>query len=56
LRIRFGAEYEYNKQKKYYGKEGLAEHLEKCKTLWKMIPPEEWPHHFIHTLEGKLEN
>jgi hypothetical protein len=20
-----------------------------------MIPPEEWPHHFIHTLEGILE-
>jgi hypothetical protein len=20
--------------------------------LWKMTPPEEWPHHFIHTLEG----
>jgi hypothetical protein len=20
--------------------------------MWKMTPPEEWPHHFIHTLEG----
>ena len=20
--------------------------------LWKMTPPEEWPHHFIHTLKG----
>jgi hypothetical protein len=20
--------------------------------LWKLTPPEEWPHHFIHTLEG----
>jgi hypothetical protein len=20
--------------------------------LWRMTPPEEWPHHFIHTLEG----
>jgi hypothetical protein len=28
------------------------EHLEKCRTLWKMTPLEEWPHHFIHTLEG----
>jgi hypothetical protein len=26
--------------------------LEVCKTLWKMTPPEEWPHHFSHTLEG----
>jgi hypothetical protein len=23
-----------------------------CRTLWKLTPPEEWPHHFIHTLEG----
>ena len=22
--------------------------------LWKMTPPEEWPYHFIHTLEGIL--
>jgi hypothetical protein len=29
-----------------------TEHLEACRTLWKMTPPEEWPHHFIHTLEG----
>jgi hypothetical protein len=20
--------------------------------LWKMTPPKEWPHHFIHTFEG----
>ena len=24
--------------------------------LWKMTPPEEWPHHFVHTLEGILAN
>jgi hypothetical protein len=24
--------------------------------LWKMTPPEEWPHHFIHTLEGISTN
>jgi hypothetical protein len=24
--------------------------------MWKMTPPEEWPHHFIHTLEGILAN
>jgi hypothetical protein len=29
-----------------------VEHLEKCRTLWKMTPLEEWPHYFIHTLEG----
>jgi hypothetical protein len=27
-----------------------------CETLWKLTPPEEWPHHFIHTLEGILVN
>jgi hypothetical protein len=29
-----------------------TEHLEKCRALWKMTPLEEWPHHFLHTLEG----
>jgi hypothetical protein len=30
--------------------------LEACRTLWKITPPEEWPHHFIHTLEGMPTN
>jgi hypothetical protein len=25
-------------------------------VLWKMKPPKEWPHHFVHTLEGIQEN
>jgi hypothetical protein len=37
---------------RYDGKGTPVEHLEKCKTQWRMTPPEEWPHHFIHTLEG----
>jgi hypothetical protein len=24
--------------------------------LWRMKPPEEWPHHFVHTLEWILAN
>jgi hypothetical protein len=52
LRIRFGAVQRRNQQQKYDGQEAIAEHLEKCRALWKMTPPEEWPHHFIHTLEG----
>jgi hypothetical protein len=52
LHIRFGAEQKKNKQQKYEGQGTPTEHLEKCKMLWKMTPPEEWPHHFIHTLEG----
>jgi hypothetical protein len=31
-------------------------HLDKCRTLWKMTPPKEWPHNFIHTLEGIPSN
>jgi hypothetical protein len=41
---------------RYDGKGKLFEHLEKCKALSRMTPPEEWPHHFIHTLEGIPEN
>jgi hypothetical protein len=52
LGIRFDVEQKNNKHKKYEGKGTLGEHLEKCRTLWKMTPPEEWPHYFIHTLEG----
>jgi hypothetical protein len=52
LRIRLDIEQIYNKQQKYEGLGTLAEHLKECQTLWKMTPPEEWPHHFIHTLEG----
>jgi hypothetical protein len=52
LCIIFGVEQISNQQKKYDGQGKLAEHLEKCRALWKMTPPEEWPHHFVHTLEG----
>jgi hypothetical protein len=52
LCIRFGAEQGHNKMKRYDGKGTLVEHLEKCITQWRMTPPEEWPHHFIYTLEG----
>jgi hypothetical protein len=52
LRIRFGAEQGRNQLQKYDGQWTLEEHLEKCITLWRMTPLEEWPHHFVHTLEG----
>jgi hypothetical protein len=41
---------------RYDGKGTPVEHLEKCITQWRMTPPEEWPHHFIHTLEGIPKN
>jgi hypothetical protein len=37
---------------RYDGKGTPAEHLDNFLTLWKMKPLEEWPHHFISTLEG----
>jgi hypothetical protein len=39
LCIRFGAEQKNNKQQKYEGHRAPAEHLEACRTLWKMTPP-----------------
>jgi hypothetical protein len=51
LHIRFGAEHGIDKLQRYDGQGTPAEHLEKCRTLWKMTLPKEWPHHFIHTLE-----
>jgi hypothetical protein len=50
--IRFREEQKRNKQHKYDGEGPPAKHLEKCRSLWKMTPLEEWHHHFIHTLEG----
>jgi hypothetical protein len=41
---------------RYDGKGTPVEHLDKFNTQWMMKPPEEWPHHFIHTLEGILGN
>ena len=52
LRIRFGVEHKRNKQHKYDGQGAPTEHVEKCRALWKMTPPKEWPDHFVHTLEG----
>jgi hypothetical protein len=52
LCIRFGAEQGSNQLQKYDGQGAPTEHLEKCRMLWRMTPPEEWPHHFVHTLEG----
>jgi hypothetical protein len=50
--IRFGENHTGNKQQKYDRLGTPVEHLEACQTLWKMTPPEESSHHFIHTLEG----
>jgi hypothetical protein len=54
--IIFGTKQGSNQLQKYDGKGAPSEHLEKCRILWRMKPPEEWPHHFIHTLEGIPSN
>jgi hypothetical protein len=56
LCTRFGVNQGSNKIQRYDGHGTPSEHLEKCITQWRMTPPKEWPHHFIHTLEGILEN
>jgi hypothetical protein len=35
---------------KYDGREHPREHIDRCITPWRLVPPEERPHHFIHTL------
>jgi hypothetical protein len=52
MRIRFGEEKKTRMMKRYDGQGSDLEYLDKYKTLWTMTPLEEWPHHFIHTLEG----
>jgi hypothetical protein len=56
LRIRFGSEHEHKYEEKYEGFGQPQEHVEKCIVQWRLVPPEEWPHHFIHTLEGIPKN
>jgi hypothetical protein len=56
MHIRFDTDHKNIKKQKYDGQRAPTEHLEKCRMLWKMTPPEEWTHHFIHTLEGIPSN
>jgi hypothetical protein len=42
--------------KTYDGQGTPTKQLEKFITNWRMTPPEEWPHHFIHTLERIPKN
>jgi hypothetical protein len=56
LCIRFDAKQKIRMTQRYDRQGSLEKHLEKCRTLWRMTPPEKWPHHFIHTLEGILAN
>ena len=56
LRIRFGAEKELKYQEKYDGIGQPKEHVDRCMVQWILVPPKEWTHHFIHTLEGIPKN
>jgi hypothetical protein len=52
LCIRFDIEQRRSTTQKYNEQGAPTKHLEKCIALWRMKPPEEYPHHFVHTLEG----
>jgi hypothetical protein len=56
LHIIFGAEQENIYLEKYYRMGQPREHIDKSMVQWILVPPEEWPHHLIHTLEGNPRN
>jgi hypothetical protein len=56
MRNRFGTKQENRYMEKYDGIWKSREHVDKCIIKWILVPPEEWPHHFIHTLEGIPRN
>ena len=50
LPIRFGAEQENQYMEKYDRIGKPKEHIDICITQWRLLPLEEWTHHFIHIL------
>jgi hypothetical protein len=50
LHIRFGTK--QGRNDKYDGRRRPVEHIDKCRTQWRMTSPNKWPPHVIHTLEG----
>jgi hypothetical protein len=56
LHNRFDAEQENMVLEKYDGFGQPKEHVDKCTVQWRLVPLEEWPHHFIHTLEDIPKN
>ena len=50
LCIRFDTEQENKCLEKYDVIGQPKEHVDMCMVQWRLVPPEEWPHHFIHTL------
>jgi len=41
---------------KYTGESDPIGHMERCMTLWRLVPEIEWSHIFIHTLDTTLKN
>jgi hypothetical protein len=56
LCIRFGIEKENKYMEKYDGIRQPREHIDISIIQWRLVPPEEWSHHFIHTLESIPRN
>jgi hypothetical protein len=49
LCIRFDKEKEHRYQEKYDRIGQPKEHVDMCMVQWRLVPLEEWTHHFIHT-------
>jgi hypothetical protein len=56
MRIRFGRSQQDRLLQKYDGRGNPRQHIDDCVTNWRLVPPEEWTHYFIHTLEGIPSN
>jgi hypothetical protein len=50
LCIRFSAGRENKYMEKYDGMGQPREHIDRCIIQSRLVPPEEWPRHLIHTL------
>ena len=56
MHIRFGRSQQDRPLHKYDGRGNPRHHIMDCFTRWILVPPGEWTHYFIHTLEGIPSN
>jgi hypothetical protein len=56
MHIIFGKSQQDRPLKKYDGRGNPRHHINDCVTNWRLVPPGEWMHYFIHTLYGIPSN
>jgi hypothetical protein len=56
MHIIFGRSEQYRPLQKYDERGNPRNHINDCVTNWRLVPPREWTHYFIHTLEGIPSN